>query len=76
MKSPANPPNKFFVFLRKLRADGRTNMYGAIPYLMSAFGVNREAAFRIVCEWLDQQAALESPVPSAGQRRLSRGRAA
>jgi hypothetical protein len=30
-------------------------MYGAIPYLMRAFSLDREAAFRIVCEWVDRQ---------------------
>ena len=32
-------------------------MYGAIPYLMRAFALDREAAFRIVCEWVDLEAA-------------------
>jgi hypothetical protein len=32
-------------------------MYGAIPYLMQAFSLDREAAFRVVCEYVDQQAA-------------------
>ena len=32
-------------------------MYGAIPYLMQAFALDRETAFRIVCEWVDQQDA-------------------
>lgn len=49
--------NRFHRFLRRLSAGGRSNMYGAIPYLMHAFGVDREHAFRIVCEWLDQQEA-------------------
>ena len=44
-------------FLRRLRAGGRSNMYGAVPYLMSAFALDRDHAFRIVCEWLDQEAA-------------------
>jgi hypothetical protein len=30
-------------------------MYGAIPYLMDAFSLDRTEAFRIVCEWVDQQ---------------------
>jgi len=33
-------------------------MYGAIPYLMQAFALDREAAFRVVCEWVDQQQLL------------------
>lgn len=48
-------PNRFHAFLKRLRAGGRTNMYGAIPYLMHAFELDREAAFRIVCEWVDLQ---------------------
>lgn len=35
-------------------------MYGAIPYLMQAFALDRETAFRIVCEWVDQQQAEEA----------------
>jgi hypothetical protein len=48
-------PNRYHTFLTRLRAGGRSNMYGAIPYLMEAFGMDRDAAFRIVCEWVDQQ---------------------
>ena len=50
-------PNRFHSFLRRLSAGGRSNMYGAIPYLMRAFALDRESAFRIVCEWVDQQQA-------------------
>jgi hypothetical protein len=49
-------PNRFHTFLKRLHSGGRSNMYGAIPYLMHAFALDREAAFRIVCEWVDQQA--------------------
>jgi hypothetical protein len=35
-------------------------MYGAIPYLMRTFALDREAAFRVVCEWEDAQAAERS----------------
>ena len=31
-------------------------MYGAIPYLVTAFGVDRAEAFRIVCAWVDGEA--------------------
>jgi len=57
-------PNRFHTFLRRLRAGGRSNMYGAIPYLMAAFTVDRETAFRIVCEWVDLEAA-ETPQATA-----------
>ena len=49
--------SRFFPFLRRLRAAGRSNMYGAIPYLMRTFALDRDAAFRVVCEWEDAQAA-------------------
>jgi hypothetical protein len=35
-------------------------MYGAIPYLMRTFALDREAAFQVVCEWEDAQAAERS----------------
>ena len=35
-------------------------MYGAIPYLMQAFSLDRDTAFRIVCEWVDQRQAEEA----------------
>ena len=50
-------PDRFHRFLRRLNAGGRSNMYGAIPYLMQAFALDRETAFRVVCEWVDQQQA-------------------
>ena len=58
-------PNRFHRFLRRLSAGGRSNMYGAIPYLMQAFALDRESAFRIVCEWVDQQQA-DAPARSEG----------
>jgi hypothetical protein len=50
-------------------------MYGAVPYLMKAFGLSRESAFQVVCEWLDQQAmhdAGEKPRASAKTARAKR----
>ena len=63
-------PNRFQTFLKRLRAGGRSNMYGAIPYLMHAFALDRESAFRIVCDWVDREQA-EAREPPAG---VSRGR--
>jgi hypothetical protein len=63
MKTPAQAAQtRFHAFLRRLRANGRSNMYGAVPYLMRAFSLDRDTAFRVVCEWLDAQ---ESPPPPA-----------
>ena len=54
---------RFHSFLRRLRAKGRSNMYGAVPYLMRRFGLAREKAFDVVCEWIDAQEA-EPPSPT------------
>jgi len=57
MKKGSGEPNaRYFAFLRRLRAGGRSNMYGAIPYLMARFAIDRDTAFRVVCEWVDRQA--------------------
>lgn len=63
--------SRYFSFLRRLRAGGRSNMYGAIPYLAAAFGLDRNEAFRIVCEWVDSQ---EEAVPSPRPRSDAAGR--
>ena len=58
-------------FLRQLRAGGRSNMYGAVPYVMKTFGVDRHTAFALVCEWLECQrdiAAGEEARQKSGSR--------
>jgi hypothetical protein len=57
MSIRVKPQDRCFSFLRRLHTSGRSNMYGAIPYLMRAFSLDRETAFRIVCEWVDRQDA-------------------
>lgn len=56
-KSPGDRVQRFHSFLRRLRAGGRSNMYGAVPYLMRRFDLDRDAAFRVVCDWVDAQDA-------------------
>lgn len=68
-KSQGDRNARYHAFLRRLRAGGRSNMYGAIPYLMSAFALDRESAFRIVCEWVDRQVA---EPPEVGKRPRAR----
>ena len=58
-KSPGNRLQRFHSFLRRLRAGGRSNMYGAVPYLMRRFDLDRDTAFRVVCDWVDAQDAAE-----------------
>ena len=58
-KSPGDRNQRFHNFLRRLRAGGRSNMYGAVPYLMRRFDLDRDTAFRVVCDWVDAQDAAE-----------------
>jgi hypothetical protein len=44
-------------------------MYGAIPYLMHAFALDRETAFRVICEWVDQEAEAASRAAGASPTR-------
>jgi hypothetical protein len=58
---PADPRDRYFRFLSRLSAGGRSNMYGAIPYLAAAFNLDREMAFRLVCDWVDTRAQPPAP---------------
>jgi hypothetical protein len=58
-KSPGSSLHRFHSFLRRLRAGGRSNMYGAVPYLMRRFDLDRDTAFRVICDWVDAQDAAE-----------------
>ena len=58
-KRPGDALSRCHAFLRRLRAGGRSNMYGAVPYLMRRFALDRDAAFRIICDWVDAQDAAE-----------------
>jgi hypothetical protein len=89
-KSPGDRVQRFHSFLRRLRAGGRSNMYGAVPYLMRRFDLDRDAAFRVVCDWVDAQDAAElvgavtgvtpprplerTPAPAGTGRKRSRAR--
>jgi hypothetical protein len=59
----------FFRYLRRLRAGGRTNMYGAVPYLMKTFNLDRASAFAVVCDWLDRQNDPKEVEPETQTRR-------
>jgi hypothetical protein len=43
-------------------------MYGAVPYLMRAFELGRDDAFRIVCEWIDAQEQEATAPPPPAER--------
>lgn len=41
-----------FLFLNQLRYSGKTNMFGATPYLQEEFGLERTEARDILTEWM------------------------
>lgn len=45
--------NKYWQFLEKLRESGVTNMFGAAPYLQSAFDISHKEAVSILVDWMD-----------------------
>ena len=44
--------NKYWIYLENLRRSGETNMYGARPYLESAFGLTKQEAGKILSDWM------------------------
>jgi hypothetical protein len=45
--------SEYSEFLEQLRQSGKINMFGAAPYLMSAFGLPRKDAIQILCDWME-----------------------
>ena len=43
---------EYFEYLDQLRESGVTNMFGATPYLVEEFGVDRSTARRVLTEWM------------------------
>jgi len=41
-----------FEYLDELRESGKTNMFGATPFLISEFGLNWNKASDILVEWM------------------------
>jgi len=42
----------YFDYLNKLRDSGRTNMFGAAPYLRAEFGLDKNTARQILAKWM------------------------
>ena len=43
---------EYFLFLNDLRDSGKTNMFGATPYLQDAFGLEKKEAREILTRWM------------------------
>lgn len=48
----AKTTNEYWIFLEELRRSGAINMYGARPYLMEAFGLDKSEATKILADWM------------------------
>ena len=44
--------NTYWIYLENLRRSGVTNMYGATPYLMEEFGLEKYEARKILADWM------------------------
>tara|TARA_Y100001937_G_scaffold125549_1_gene192609 strand:- start:732 stop:905 length:174 start_codon:yes stop_codon:yes gene_type:complete len=45
---------KAFAFLDNLRESGITNMFGATPYLVKEFDIDKKAAAVLLMAWMQQ----------------------
>tara|TARA_S200000501_G_scaffold132147_1_gene124908 strand:+ start:3535 stop:3708 length:174 start_codon:yes stop_codon:yes gene_type:complete len=45
---------KAFAFLDNLRESGITNMFGATPYLVDEFDIDKKAAAVLLMAWMQQ----------------------
>lgn len=45
--------NKYWIYLEELRRSGVTNMFGAVPYLMGEFDLDRREARAILVDWMN-----------------------
>jgi len=43
---------KYFNFLDGLRESGKINMFGARPYLMQEFGLDKDKAAQVMADWM------------------------
>lgn len=53
MKKIEKPEQKYCDYLEELRQSGVTNMFGAVPYLMERFGLERSEAKQILSNWME-----------------------
>lgn len=44
--------NEHWIYLEHLRRSGVTNMYGASPYLMEEFDLDKKEATSILVDWM------------------------
>ena len=45
---------RYYQYLNDLRDGGRTNMFGAAPFLQRRFGLERRNAQAVLLEWMER----------------------
>lgn len=46
------PRDRHHLYLDELRESGVTNMFGAVPYLRTEFGIDKREAREILLDWM------------------------
>jgi hypothetical protein len=49
----AKTTNKYWIYLENLRRSGVVNMFGATPYIMDEFDVDKNEARAILMDWMN-----------------------
>jgi hypothetical protein len=49
----AKTTNKYWIYLENLRRSGVVNMFGATPYIMDEFDVDKKEARDILMDWMN-----------------------
>lgn len=57
----------YFEYLDDLRESAMTNMFGAGPYLQSAFGLSKSEAQDILFQWMDTSEEREARKEQANE---------
>jgi hypothetical protein len=52
VERPEEVTEEMLVYLDELRESGKTNMFGARPYVASEFGLKMEVAGRVLSYWM------------------------
>lgn len=52
IKASDEQTQKYYDFLEKLRQSGKTNMFGARPFLARKFGLDEEESRKILSAWM------------------------
>jgi len=54
MRRPKYVTDEHLEYLEDLRKSAITNMYGAVPYLMDSFGLDKKTARNILTYWMKE----------------------